>query len=151
MNDDHGIDQVVKSHVYNGILCRFIRPRPSCTPDDNNNNNNEQKGLPQHEQVDQHSTSSKKRKRGQNKKRPVTTSYDKRQLLCPKLIADEVCEFGDSCRFSHDVDNFLQSKPPDIGNSKTFKNFSRLIDELAIRRAMTVVISNQMAVTITLV
>lgn len=91
---------------------RFIRPRPSDT-----SNNNKQEGLPQ-EHGDQNSATSRKRKRGQNKKRPVTTSIDKRQLLCPKLIADEICDFGDSCRFLHDVDTFLQSKPPDIGKAK---------------------------------
>ncbi|RDD37049.1 tRNA-dihydrouridine(47) synthase [NAD(P)(+)]-like [Trichoplax sp. H2] len=95
------------------IKSEFLRcrPPPRTTTDSSAQATELQKDEPQ-----QNNGSNRKRKRGQNKKRPLTTSIEKGKLLCPKLIADEVCEFGTSCRFLHDVDAFLQSKPPDLGD-----------------------------------
>lgn len=60
----------------------------------------------------------KNKKRGQNKNR------DNRQVkeihpLCPKLIHGEPaenCQFGDNCRFNHDLDSYLKNKKPEIIN-----------------------------------
>nr|XP_031292891.1 tRNA-dihydrouridine(47) synthase [NAD(P)(+)]-like isoform X6 [Camelus dromedarius] len=60
----------------------------------------------------------RKRARGQNKGRPhmKPTHYDKNRL-CPSLIQESAtkCFFGDRCRFLHDVDRYLETKPADLG------------------------------------
>ncbi|XP_032321705.1 tRNA-dihydrouridine(47) synthase [NAD(P)(+)]-like isoform X6 [Camelus ferus] len=60
----------------------------------------------------------RKRARGQNKGRPHVkpTHYDKNRL-CPSLIQESAtkCFFGDRCRFLHDVDRYLETKPADLG------------------------------------
>ncbi|XP_073910518.1 tRNA-dihydrouridine(47) synthase [NAD(P)(+)]-like isoform X3 [Castor canadensis] len=59
-----------------------------------------------------------KRARGQNKGRPhmKPMHYDKNRL-CPSLIQEPAahCFFGDRCRFLHDVDRYLETKPADLG------------------------------------
>jgi len=34
--------------------------------------------------------------------------------LCSKVANDSPCEFGDKCRFTHDIHAYLQAKPPDV-------------------------------------
>ncbi|XP_037021207.2 tRNA-dihydrouridine(47) synthase [NAD(P)(+)]-like [Artibeus jamaicensis] len=59
-----------------------------------------------------------KRARGQNKGRPHVkpTHYDKNRL-CPSLVQESAakCFFGDQCRFLHDVNSYLETKPADLG------------------------------------
>ncbi|XP_047388203.1 tRNA-dihydrouridine(47) synthase [NAD(P)(+)]-like isoform X2 [Sciurus carolinensis] len=59
-----------------------------------------------------------KRARGQNKGRPhmKPTHYDQTRL-CPSLIQGSTarCFFGDRCRFLHDVGQYLETKPADLG------------------------------------
>ncbi|XP_024425016.1 tRNA-dihydrouridine(47) synthase [NAD(P)(+)]-like [Desmodus rotundus] len=59
-----------------------------------------------------------KRARGQNKGRPhlKPTHYDKNRL-CPSLVQESAakCFFGDRCRFLHDVNSYLETKPADLG------------------------------------
>ncbi|EPQ51956.1 FMN-linked oxidoreductase [Gloeophyllum trabeum ATCC 11539] len=55
----------------------------------------------------------KKKERGQNKGRrfqKVREDVD----LCWRIARGTVCEFGDSCRQSHDVPAYLSSKPQDL-------------------------------------
>ncbi|KAL1930976.1 hypothetical protein VTP01DRAFT_10113 [Rhizomucor pusillus] len=57
-----------------------------------------------------------KRNRGANygqrgKKRIVDTIK-----LCKSTARDEPCTFGEMCRFSHDVEAYLATKPPDLGD-----------------------------------
>lgn len=58
-----------------------------------------------------------KKKRGQNKNRELKQVFEEIRL-CPTLIdpsLGKVCQFGEEkCRFCHDVEKYLQSKPIDL-------------------------------------
>lgn len=56
----------------------------------------------------------KRKQRGQNKHRPpIKLAFS--EQLCPSLHGHGyVCNFGDLCRYSHNIEGFLKSKPPDI-------------------------------------
>ncbi|PPQ71388.1 hypothetical protein CVT24_012219 [Panaeolus cyanescens] len=55
----------------------------------------------------------KKAQRGQNKGRKFGKVRDELDL-CWKVANGSVCEFGDSCRFTHDIPAYLSNKQPDI-------------------------------------
>lgn len=90
--------------------------------------------------------SDRKRLRGQNKSRPHTkpTTYDEKRLCLSVIkvwklnwsfknamylllnshllfplwfIQDKECPFGNKCHFSHDVGEYMASKPADVGKS----------------------------------
>ena len=52
--------------------------------------------------------------KGRNKQRPVTHIKSK-DKLCPTIFQERECSFGERCKFSHDIKEFMQNKPPDIG------------------------------------
>lgn len=54
--------------------------------------------------------------KGRNKKRPFEKRIDNSERLCYKFLQTKKCQFGDKCRFSHDVENFVKNKPQDIGD-----------------------------------
>lgn len=60
----------------------------------------------------------KKRKRGQNKQRPRPARISFSEMLCPYFYLSnpdsKSCPFGERCRYLHDLDRFMASKPPDI-------------------------------------
>ncbi|XP_055473772.1 tRNA-dihydrouridine(47) synthase [NAD(P)(+)]-like [Psammomys obesus] len=59
-----------------------------------------------------------KRARGQNKSRPhVKPAHYDKERLCPSLLQELAtpCAFGDRCRFLHDVERYLETKPADLG------------------------------------
>ncbi|XP_024920855.1 tRNA-dihydrouridine(47) synthase [NAD(P)(+)]-like isoform X2 [Cynoglossus semilaevis] len=59
-----------------------------------------------------------KRHRGQNKSRPhVKPNTYEEKRLCLSVVKNNVCPFGDKCRFFHDVAEYMASKPADIGES----------------------------------
>ncbi|VDK17279.1 unnamed protein product [Anisakis simplex] len=37
--------------------------------------------------------------------------------LCPSLISNKECKFGDKCKSLHSLDEYLSVKPPDLGDS----------------------------------
>ncbi|XP_072458025.1 tRNA-dihydrouridine(47) synthase [NAD(P)(+)]-like isoform X2 [Notamacropus eugenii] len=81
----------------------------------------------------------KKKSRGQNKSRPhmKPTRYDDNRL-CPSLVQEsaEKCFFGERCRFLHDVDTYLASKPPDLGDKCVlFETFGKCIYGVTCRFA----------------
>ncbi|XP_068938940.1 tRNA-dihydrouridine(47) synthase [NAD(P)(+)]-like [Petaurus breviceps papuanus] len=81
----------------------------------------------------------KKKSRGQNKSRPhmKPTRYDGNRL-CPSLVQEsaEKCFFGERCRFLHDVDTYLASKPPDLGDKCVlFETFGKCIYGVTCRFA----------------
>lgn len=62
--------------------------------------------------------------KGRNKQRPVTFKMDNSKKVCPAILDERECQFGDKCKFCHDVADFMKDKPEDIGtecyNFKTF-------------------------------
>ena len=62
--------------------------------------------------------------KGRNKQRPVTFKMDNSKKVCPAILDERECPFGDRCKFCHDVADFMKGKPEDIGpecyNFKTF-------------------------------
>ena len=64
----------------------------------------------------------KKRKRGQNKRRPRPARISFSEMLCPQLYVSKLsdapsCPFGERCRYLHDVAGFMASKLPDINET----------------------------------
>ena len=44
--------------------------------------------------------------------------------ICPSAIKNLTCNYGTSCRYSHDLKEFLETKLPDIDSScYVFQNF----------------------------
>ncbi|XP_062815156.1 tRNA-dihydrouridine(47) synthase [NAD(P)(+)]-like [Anolis carolinensis] len=61
----------------------------------------------------------RKRARGQNKSRPcMKPNHFEKVRLCPSVVQErtEKCFFGPRCRFLHDVEEYLATKPPDLGD-----------------------------------
>ncbi|KAF0700649.1 Aste57867_8827 [Aphanomyces stellatus] len=56
----------------------------------------------------------RERERGTFKKRPRDPTEDPSLMLCRGVAANEGCSFGDSCKFSHDVADFLKRRPKDL-------------------------------------
>ncbi|KAG7402054.1 tRNA-dihydrouridine(47) synthase [NAD(P)(+)]-like protein [Phytophthora boehmeriae] len=56
------------------------------------------------------------KKRGTFKKRPVDAEQDPADMLCRPVASGEGCSFGDSCKFSHDLDDYMKRKPKDLGD-----------------------------------
>lgn len=55
----------------------------------------------------------KKEKRGANKGRKFDKVHDQLEL-CWRVANGKICEHGDECRFTHDIDAYLAAKPRDI-------------------------------------
>ncbi|EDO15602.1 hypothetical protein Kpol_483p21 [Vanderwaltozyma polyspora DSM 70294] len=61
----------------------------------------------------------KKKQRGQNKSRD-NRQVKEEKVLCPKYIqgysedGESLCQFGDKCRFVHDIKEYLSHKKPEI-------------------------------------
>ncbi|KAG1763776.1 hypothetical protein EDD22DRAFT_979262 [Suillus occidentalis] len=55
----------------------------------------------------------KKEKRGANKGRKFDKVHDRLEL-CWRVANGKICEHGDECRFTHDIDAYLAAKPRDI-------------------------------------
>ncbi|OWZ14424.1 TRNA-dihydrouridine synthase [Phytophthora megakarya] len=56
-----------------------------------------------------------KKKRGTFKKRPADVDQDPADLLCRPVASGEGCQFGDNCKFSHDINDYMKRKPKDLG------------------------------------
>lgn len=82
----------------------------------------------------------KKRNRGQNKQRDKFSNQRsaRNEKLCKAIICDTVCSYGDSCKFSHDVVDFMSKKPADLpGECYNFTQFGRCPYGFACRFAKT--------------
>lgn len=58
----------------------------------------------------------RKKLRGQNRSRPHSTTQPASSKLCFKFLSGDGCPHGDTCRYGHDIQAFLESKPPDLGD-----------------------------------
>lgn len=85
--------------------------------DTNEEYNDEAEGRPANEGDDKSkSKKGRTKERGQNKKRNLIQAKDKIQL-CEKIKLSgdpKSCEFGEQCRFVHDVEMYINSKPEDV-------------------------------------
>ncbi|KAG1807502.1 zinc finger dihydrouridine synthase [Suillus subaureus] len=59
------------------------------------------------------SKAQKKERRGANKGRKFGKVHDQLEL-CLRVANGKICEHGDECRFTHDIDAYLAAKPRDI-------------------------------------
>ena len=60
----------------------------------------------------------KKKKRGQNKNRPRAAKITFSEQLCPSLYLSgdhTKCQFGEKCRYMHDIASYMANKLPDLG------------------------------------
>ena len=56
-----------------------------------------------------------KKNRGRNKKRPRDVHVTADNKICLAVLRGEECSFGaETCRFSHDIKEYLATRPPDI-------------------------------------
>uniref|UniRef100_K3WU99 tRNA-dihydrouridine(47) synthase [NAD(P)(+)] n=1 Tax=Globisporangium ultimum (strain ATCC 200006 / CBS 805.95 / DAOM BR144) TaxID=431595 RepID=K3WU99_GLOUD len=53
---------------------------------------------------------------GTFKKRPLDAEEDPADRLCRPIAAGESCPFGDSCKFSHDMSDYMKRKEKDLGD-----------------------------------
>ena len=65
--------------------------------------------------------------RGMNKNRSRhLTRTDPNKKMCPAIIRETECSYGDRCKFIHDVAKYMASKLPDIGNiCVNYENFGK--------------------------
>ncbi|KAJ1563211.1 tRNA-dihydrouridine(47) synthase [NAD(P)(+)]-like protein [Cladochytrium tenue] len=72
-----------------------------------------------------HARGKKERKRGQNharKTRPVRDAV----RLCRSFIEEGSCKFAEKCQFSHNIQEYIDSKGPDIGSEcVTFRSLGK--------------------------
>jgi tRNA-dihydrouridine synthase 3 len=59
----------------------------------------------------------RKRQRGMNKKRGLYRPGRPEINLCTALKQGRVCSYGDTCKFSHDLEAYRALQPPDLGET----------------------------------
>ena len=59
----------------------------------------------------------KMKTKGRNKQRPKDRRIPDAFRLCPQIIKEEECRYGEKCRFSHDVAKYMAEKIPDSGKT----------------------------------
>ncbi|KAK9467739.1 hypothetical protein V1512DRAFT_117487 [Lipomyces arxii] len=57
-----------------------------------------------------------KKERGQNKGRKFAKAQDSVRFCNTIQDGESVCKFGAECRYEHDVQKYIDSKPPDLGD-----------------------------------
>jgi hypothetical protein len=55
--------------------------------------------------------------KGRHKKRPIEKNPENKNKICPQILAERQCSFGERCKFSHDVAGYIDSKPSDLGET----------------------------------
>ena len=71
---------------------------------------------------------------GRNKKRPKGKRVDASEKICQAIIRDQTCSYGSTCKFSHDKQKFMDTKPPDISDQcYTFNTYGICTFGLACR------------------
>jgi tRNA-dihydrouridine synthase 3 len=58
--------------------------------------------------------SSSKRKKTKQKKRPRDARIEAGDKICLSIMRGKTCPFGDTCRFSHDIKEYIATRPADI-------------------------------------
>ena len=70
----------------------------------------------------------KKRSGGMNRKRPRDVKASNESKLCLSVIRGEICSYGDSCKYSHDLKSILADRPPDIAQFPKTKSKMNHLD-----------------------
>ena len=74
--------------------------------------------------------------KGRNKHRPVPQRIDAADRLCPNIVGERECRFGDKCRYSHNVKEFMEKKPKDLGDKcHIFETYGKCMYGVACRFA----------------
>uniref|UniRef100_A0A915HMB3 tRNA-dihydrouridine(47) synthase [NAD(P)(+)] n=1 Tax=Romanomermis culicivorax TaxID=13658 RepID=A0A915HMB3_ROMCU len=60
--------------------------------------------------------SKRAKQRGLNKNRPRDKRPDSSLLLCSSFFKTRTCQYGEKCKFSHDLETFWENKPADLGD-----------------------------------
>lgn len=55
--------------------------------------------------------------RNLNKKRPREKRPEASERPCPAILRGEECRFGERCKFLHDLQKYMESKPADLGEA----------------------------------
>lgn len=83
--------------------------------DQNNGGNNLEDSL--NKSSEEPPSKKKKKGGGQNKARPRTVPRVGRESrICPRILHNETCRFGDKCCFLHDINKYIENRPADIGD-----------------------------------
>ncbi|KAK7037302.1 tRNA-dihydrouridine synthase 3 [Paramarasmius palmivorus] len=116
-------------------------PKPQVIDDD------AAEAAPSHRKEDGNSRSQSKRdkkkeKKGANKGRRFLKIRDDLDM-CWKTANGEICEFGDECRFNHDVKKYLEGKPGDIKMLSVEEVLERGEEGWGVGYGDTVIMSNE--------
>ncbi|POM70662.1 TRNA-dihydrouridine synthase 3, partial [Phytophthora palmivora] len=94
------------------IKIEFLKPKPVRNPakteGDNGKDTTEAKD-------DRDREGGKKKRGGTFKKRPADVEQDPADMLCRPVASGEGCKFGDNCKFTHDINDYMKRKPKDLG------------------------------------
>ncbi|KAG3179978.1 tRNA-dihydrouridine(47) synthase [NAD(P)(+)]-like [Phytophthora cactorum] len=93
------------------IKKEFLKPKPAPKPANTETNSAKEPVKVK----DDRDRDGGKKKRGTFKKRPVDAEQDPADMLCRPVASGESCQFGDNCKFSHDIDDYMKRKPKDLG------------------------------------
>lgn len=75
--------------------------------------------------------------KGRNKQRPVTFKTNDAEKMCPAILKEEECKFGQKCKFCHNISLFMENKPKDLSaECHNFKTFGKCPYGFACRYAM---------------
>ena len=98
---------------------------PLMSPQDHNSSDSQRQQTKNDRDVEPKQNRHKKNSRGQNKgkKRPRDNKIDFGQKICKATLLGKSCQFGDKCRYSHDIKGFLADRPEDIKEIDTCPNF----------------------------
>ena len=84
---------------------------PEAVPEDsaNHNNNNNNGGGD-----DRDRGGGKKNRKKKNKKRPRDPRTPNSEKVCLSVLRGDKCPYGDTCKFSHDLQEYLKTRPEDL-------------------------------------
>jgi tRNA-dihydrouridine synthase 3 len=63
---------------------------------------------------DDRGNNSKRGKKAKQKKRPRDARIEAGDKICLAIMRGKTCPFGDTCRFSHDIKEYIATRTPDI-------------------------------------
>lgn len=74
--------------------------------------------------------------KGRNKHRPKNQRIQDKDRICPAVKENRECRFGDKCKFSHDKEDFISKKLPELeGPCYIFDTFGHCHHGIACRYA----------------